>query len=253
MKKVESEEELLIRVSNEVASKYFINGFEHSDLAQEAFILALDILKKYSPAKGRLENFMRVSLNNAMKNFINARTVDKKLCGCENGTFCKTCRYKEGKARVLSTLQFPADIEFSKNTSIKDSFVDLLPLIDQKLPLSMRTDWRKILDDAHVVKSRKEEIFEEIREIVKDFEKSENLEENREEIEFGWENGYFFLETEEHLAKLYMDEEAANLWLHVLCPQARQVYIRLRECGTVDYNEITILAKSIDDTNSWDV
>lgn len=120
----------------------------------------------------------------------------------------------------------------------------------------MRQDWRRILDNSHVVKSRKAEIFEEIREIVKEFEEHEETEEDST-WEYGWEcfnnQSYFFIENEYHLAKLYMDEEAANIWLHTLLPPARQIYIRLRECGAISYEDILILAHSIDVTSSWDV
>lgn len=254
-KENESEEELLIRVSGEVAAKYYLPGYTNEDLIQEFFILAMEIFNKYDKSKGKLENFMRVALNNSAQNFIKSKTVENKPCGCSVGEYCCHSKYRESKFRVLSTSQYPENFELSKNTSIRDSFVELLPLIDKHLPASMRTDWRRILDDAHVVKSRKAEIFEEIREIVAEFENSSqsNNEERLADIEFGWQSGFFWIETELHLAKLYMDEEAANLWLHILSADARQVYLKLRSCGTVSYEDIVILANSIDDTNSWDV
>lgn len=250
--KEETQEELLSRVTGEVASKYYIQGYEYSDLFQEAYILAMEVLAKYNPDKGRLENFIRVALNNAMQNFVRSRTTEKKPCGCDNGTYCEKCQYRESKLRVLSPSQYPEEVEFSKDTHIRDSFIELLPLINQKLPLSMRMDWRRILDDAHVVKSRKEEIFEEIREIVCDFERR-SVNTIVDPFESGWENSYFYIENSEHLVKLYMDEEAANIWLHTLSPEARQIYMKIRECGLISYEEICILAQSIDENNGWDI
>lgn len=252
-KENESEEELLIRVSGEVAAKYYLPGYTNEDLIQEFFILAMEIFKKYDKSKGKLENFMRVALNNSAQNFIKSKTVENKPCGCSVGEYCSHSKYRESKSRVLNTSQYPENFELSKNTSIRDSFVELLPLIDKHLPASMRTDWRRILDDAHVVKSRKAEIFEEIREIVAEFESSTSLEEKPIEWQTGWENGYYYVENDDHLAKLYMDEEASNLWLHILSPDARQIYIKLRNCGVISYDEVCILANSIDETSSWDV
>ena len=185
--KNESNEDTLIRVAGEVASKYFIPGYEFSDRQNEAVILGMEIIKKYDSSKGKLENFLRVSLNHAFQNLVKSKTTEKKPCGCPDGSYCKRCSYRESKFRVLSTKQFPEDIELSsRHNSIRESFVDLLPFIDQKLPLSMRTDWRKILDETHVVKSRKAEIFEEIRAIVKEFENQSVKEESI--YEFGWES-----------------------------------------------------------------
>lgn len=254
--KNETEEETLIRVAGEVASKYFISGYQYDDLKNEFVILAMEILKKYDDSKGKLENFLRVALNNAAQNFVKSRTVDKKPCGCEIGLFCERCRYREGKARVLLTKQYPENVELSaKHNSVRESLNELLPLIDQKLPLSMRTDWRKILEGTHVVKSRKSEIFEEIREIVKEFE--EGSPKDEVVYEYGWETynneSFFFIESDEHLAKLYMDEEAANIWLHTLSAEGRQIYIRLRECGTLSYEDVLVLVDSINKLNCWDV
>jgi len=238
-------------VSQQLAKKYYIQGTQEEDIVQEAYILGMGILEKFDNKKGKLENFLRIALNNALQNFVKARSINTKSCGCLPDQYCSKCRYLQSKANVILTRQYPENIEFEEKTNIKDSWVELLPLIDRKLPSSMRQDWRRILDNSPVVKSRKAEIFEEIREIVKEFE--EHGEEDSGSYEFGWENGYFYVENEQHLAKLYMDEEAANIWLHTLCYEARQTYIKLRECGTVSYEEIVVLADSIDKNEMWDV
>lgn len=248
----EVEHKTLSEVIKPLVKKYWINSFEESDLAQEFYILGMELINKYDESKGKLENFLRISLNNAAQNFVKSRTINVKPCGCPDGGFCDRCIYLQSKANVIMTRQFAPEADFEESSSIKECWADLLPLIDKKLPVSMRQDWRRILDNSHVVKSRKAEIFEEIREIVKEFEEQEETEEDST-WEYGWENGYFFIENEYHLAKLYMDEEASNIWLHTLLPPARQVYLRLRDCGSITYEDILILAHSIDVTESWDV
>ena len=50
-----------------------------------------------------------------------------------------------------------------------------------------------------------------------------------------------------------MDEEAANIWLHTLSAEARQIYIRLRECGALSYEDVLTLVESINKLGAWDV
>lgn len=252
----EAEHNTLSEVLKPLSKKYWIPGFTEIDIFQEGYILGMELINKYDEGKGKLENFLRIALNNGLQNFVKSKTINVKPCGCGESSYCERCTYIQSKANVIMTKQFPIDSDFEETASVKECWADLLPLIDKKLPVSMRQDWRRILDNSHVVKSRKAEIFEEIREIVKEFEE-ESEEKEEAVIEYGWENyggqSYFFIESDEHLAKLYMDEEAANIWLHTLLPPARQVYLRLRECGGISYEDILILAHSIDVTESWDV
>lgn len=249
----QEELELLSRISKQVANKYFLPGYTPDDLEQEAFILGIGLLKKYNPNRAPMENFVRFSLNNLMKNFIESKTHSQKPSGCPEGCNCKKCKFVISKTNIQRMVQMPEELDVPAiENTYRNSLEELIPILNLKLPASMRQDWRKILDGAKVVKSRREEIFEEIRELLKEYEE-QPTDWPLSPFEFGWENGYFFVENEEHFVKIYMDEEAASVWLGTLCGPARQIYLKIRGGAPINYDEILVLAKSIELNDMWEI
>lgn len=258
----------LNKVCRRIASKYYVTGYDKKDVYQEAYLIGLEILEKYEPERNhKVENFLNVSINNRFQNFIRLKSENKKNCGCDEYQSCKKCRYREAKSKVIHTQQFTENFDYTSEAEFyREKLNDLLPVIDLKLPVSMRDDWRRILEDSHVVRSRKNEILDEIREIVKEHESEIDQTSKKEkppEYEFGWESekdsvtnnsvSYFFIEDNFHLVKIYMDEEACSIWLSRLSGVPRQAYIKLRDGVDTDRDEILELASIINKLGVWDV
>lgn len=257
----------LDKVCRRIASKYYVPGYDKRDVYQEAYLIGLEILGKYDPERNpKVENFLNVSINNRFQNFIRIKSENKKNCGCCEYESCKKCRYRESKAKVIHMQQFTENFDYTDNIEFyREKLHDLLPLIDLKLPVSMRDDWRRILDDSHVVRSRRFEILDEIREIVKEHE--QEIEKSKKNLPVEYQSGwdieedrdtheivhYFFIESSTHLVKLYMDEEANSVWLSHLSGIPRQAYLKLREAIIVDKDEIYALGESINKLGLWDV
>ena len=261
----------LDKVCRRIASKYFIPGYETEDIYQEAYVIGLEILEKYDPSRGiPVENFLNVSVNNRFQNFIRLKSENKKNCGCIEGESCKKCIYRESKARVIYMKQLEDNADYIDDIeSHKAILQEILPIIDLRLPVSMRDDWRRILDNSHVVRSRKFEILEAVRTIVKQYDDKIDEKRNIDDpdflpiYEFGWETEidkvtqqptqYFFIENDLHLAKVYLDEEASVIWLSELAGEAREVYMKIKNNIDVDNDDVAILAKSITKLGAWDV
>lgn len=258
----------LNKVCRRIASKYYVTGYDKKDIYQEAYVIGLEILEKYEPERNhKVENFLNVSINNRFQNFIRLKSENKKNCGCDDCQSCKKCRYREAKSKVIHTQQFTENFDYTDPVQYyRDKLNDLLPLIDLRLPASMRDDWRRILDGSHVVRSRRFEILDEIREIVKEHDEQIDMDSRKSQeknYEFGWDseldsvtkqqNVYFFIESDNHLVKIYMDEEACSIWLSRLAGTARQAYMKLKDGIDADREEILELARVIDNIGVWDV
>jgi len=253
--KIENEtpEETLLRIAERLSKKYWLAGYESEDLAQDFYMLGMPLLAKFEESRAPLENFLNISLNRLAINFIESKTHSQKPSGCPEGCNCKKCKFVISKTNIQRMVQMPEELDVpALENTYRNSLEELIPILNLKLPASMRQDWRKILDGGKVVKSRREEIFEEIRELLKEYEE-QPTEWPLSTFEFGWENGYFFVENEEHFVKIYMDEEAASIWLGTLCGPARQIYLKIRGGAPVNYDEILVLAKSIELNDMWEI
>ena len=149
-------EEVLEKINtvvNRIAPRYTFNGYEVDDIKQEAFIICMDALKRYD-CKRPLENFLSVNLSNRLKNFVRDNYFTKN---------------ETEKQKVLNPAQLsyedsiPSDYE--QDDEILDA-QDMTAIIDEHLPVGMRTDYLKMMGNVYVPKKRKEEITLTIKNIL---------------------------------------------------------------------------------------
>ena len=230
------EHEILDKICRRMVKSYTVPGFQSTDIYQEAYLIGLEVLKKYTPERGPLENYLNVSINNRFLNLIRARSVAAKSCGCSEHESCKKCLYRDSKANVIFMRQMPEDVDFIDGyETSQEKFDEILPIIDEKLPVGMRDDWRRLRDGVRLSPLRKSEIISTIQDIL--VEDTKVVDEN---YEYGWEGNRFYIENEEHLALLDMCED-----MDLLSAQARQVYLKIKEGVEISQDEIKILAKDV--------
>ena len=162
--------DVINRICDRYAYKFKFGYFEPDDIRQEAFIIAIDALERYDESRP-LENFLAVHVKNRLNNF----KRDKY--------YRQNKKNKDDKQQQLNNskkfLMEPLDItnirdEQEKNMRLSDDFIEsianqeLLDIIDEHLDVSLRSDYLRVRDGTYVPKPRREQIIEEIVEILRE-------------------------------------------------------------------------------------
>ena len=161
--------EVVNRICDRYAYKFKFGYFEPDDIRQEAFIIAIDALERYEESRP-LENFLAVHVKNRLNNFKRDRYYRQHKKLDEN-----IDQLNNSKKFLMDTLDI-SDIRDEKegNMRLDDDFIEkianeeLLEIIDEHLDVSFRSDYLRVKDGTYVPKPRREQIMEEITEILKD-------------------------------------------------------------------------------------
>lgn len=139
-----------------IAPRYTFSGYDIDDIKQEAFIICIDALDRYDQ-KRPLENFLSVHLSNRLKNFV-------------RDNFC-TSKNDNDKKKVLMPTSINADHSIYDDVDspeLLSTISEIKEKIDLHLPASMRMDYLRMINGAYVVKKRKEEIVQFIKQLISD-------------------------------------------------------------------------------------
>jgi len=141
-------------VVNRIAPKYTFSGYEVDDIKQESFLICIDALERYDENRP-LENFLSVHLSNRLKNFVR-----------DNYYVSST---DEDKKKVLTPKSINNDDIIKIYEEIDSLEVEELnKLVDKNLPSQYRSDYLKMLNNVYVNKIRREEILQNILNILKE-------------------------------------------------------------------------------------
>lgn len=173
-------------VCQSFSKKFSFGNYEPSDIYQESFIICIETLLPKYDGVSPLENYLKVGLRNRLLNFKRQKTLYYKFVCPECNNEVEDCEYCV-KYRLLfnvkQNLDNPVNIEDIKDDSLYYEHIEeesntreLYSLINKNLPLSMREDYLKMMNDVYVNKNRRAEIIERIRDILKqnDFLDEEN-------------------------------------------------------------------------------
>ena len=161
--------EVVNRICDRYAYKFKFGYFEPDDIRQEAFIIAIDALERYDESRP-LENFLAVHVKNRLNNFKRDRYYRQHKKLDEN-----IDQLNNSKKFLMDTLDI-SNIRDEKegNMRLDDDFIEkianeeLLEIIDEHLDVSFRSDYLRVKDGTYVPKPRREQIMEEITEILKE-------------------------------------------------------------------------------------
>ena len=142
-------------VINRIAPKYTFHCYDVDDIKQESFIICVEALNRYDE-KRPLENFLSVNLSNRLKNFVRDNY----------------CSYKDTeKKKVLAPSPLISDniidnrrIDHSSKINTKEAS----EIIDEYLPVELRADYLKMINDVYILKKKKDEILLVIKDILKE-------------------------------------------------------------------------------------
>ena len=167
---------IIDKVCKSVSKTFSFGHFESDDIYQESFLICIEILDKYDGTRP-LENFLNVSLRNRLRNFKRDNSQYYKykcdICNNEDIENCENCLRHRVVYQTKKNIDNPINIEDVKDIviysgdNVELNNKEVMSLINKNLPLSMRTDYLKMLSDVYVNKTRREEIIERIRDILR--------------------------------------------------------------------------------------
>lgn len=147
-------------------TKYLFSYNTIEDIRQEARIICLDAVQSGSfRGDSTLETFLTRVVFNGL-NVLERQSRLRTESTCECGS-CKTCIRKNAKNNV-SSLASLDNVDEEHLVTYDDDFdyMEILTLIDQKLPPELRPDYLRMRYGEKITDARKNNIFEVIKEIV---------------------------------------------------------------------------------------
>lgn len=147
------------KIAKKLSSRYVFASYEAADIEQEAFIIAMEAMSRYDTSKP-LENFLYVHINNRLKNFKRDNYYRFEVGAAQ--------RIQDSKRNILE----PIDIHGLYNVATGDTIsndvhlLEILKLIDEKLPSDMRGDYLRLKNNGKLTKNRKLKIIQTIHEIL---------------------------------------------------------------------------------------
>lgn len=132
--------------------KYRVPGYEPEDIAQEAFIIALECYKDYNPEVGPFENFLSKHLSFRLKTFVRDMTLNESI-------------YKDNKKKLMCPLDISLVGPEYQNALVDKSNLfedieiqEILQKVDSFIPVSMRKTLLQIRAGVKVNRGRAKKI-----------------------------------------------------------------------------------------------
>tara|TARA_Y100000296_G_scaffold21208_1_gene25101 strand:+ start:113 stop:622 length:510 start_codon:yes stop_codon:yes gene_type:complete len=147
------------KIASKLAPRFVFASYEVEDIKQEAFLMGIEALERYDSSKP-LENFLYAHINNRLKNFKRDNYY----------------RFDHGNAQQIQgrkkSLMEPIDISnihfiATRDTTVEEAhMLEILDLIDKKLPASLRGDYLRLQSNSPLPKGRKAHIIAVIESII---------------------------------------------------------------------------------------
>ena len=170
------------KVCKRLAPKYTFGFYDVEDIEQEAFIMALTALPYHNSELAALETFLYIHINNKLKTFKRDHYLRRDFtctyCGRTDPT-CPHCQRREWRHATKKHLMEPIDIDNVNGDSERNMYVDadflldvelseILSIINQRLDVSLRQDYLKMLEGISISKNKRQLIEANICEILED-------------------------------------------------------------------------------------
>lgn len=148
------------KIANRIAYKYIFGPFEFEDVRQQIFLFAIEAMDKWDGSRP-LENFLAVVLPNKMKNF-------KRNNYYRLGVGEKYTDINDAKKNLMEMVEL-FDSEENVDYVEKINGEDAVKRVLAKLTPSVRSDFLRLANGVTIPKIRKDKVYEQVREILKEF------------------------------------------------------------------------------------
>lgn len=161
--------DIVFRIARKISHRYVFTSYETADIEQEAFLIAVEGMNRYDSSKP-LENFLYVHINNRLKNL--KRKVYYRVETGEAQKIQDVKKHILDAVDIGSTQSASTECVFS-NVNLKE----ILRIIDEQLPASMRGDYLRLRNKGKITKARKQKIIKTIDNIIGDYFTMEDFDE----------------------------------------------------------------------------
>ena len=170
--------DLINEVLDGLVSRFKFGVYDTADIRQEGFIEAMSLLTKFD-GKRPLENFLRATLPNKLKNFRRNKSYLPTASCINHAQFtkdCEACESRQNTQQQKRKLLNPIDLD-SVNPDGESNFVstddmsglevkESLERVNRLLPMEMRADYLKMKEGLYVNRERRLEIEKKVWEII---------------------------------------------------------------------------------------
>lgn len=159
--------ETIDRVIKRYVDRFTFGYYDYDDIYQEAFIIAMDGLKRYDESRP-LENFLSIHVRNRLITFIRDNYYRQDIM-TERGI-----QINEVKKMLIDTLDIEnIDSDYENNMQREFSFEELYlkelrSIIDRRIHTSYREDYLKFLDGFKLTPARLNNLIEHLRDILRE-------------------------------------------------------------------------------------
>jgi len=167
-------------IVNRLIPHFKFGYYDNDDLFQEGMIWAIEALPKYDKTKSKLSTFLTISLT---RKFINLRR-DRLYrmppsCSCPSCMSGKECPKQTERMeswrkintvkRNLMNVNHMGDDNYEDALAYnEDTIRDIVEIVDENLDVSLREDYRRMVEGASITKKKKDKVVEEIHRILKE-------------------------------------------------------------------------------------
>lgn len=170
------------KVCKRLAPRYTFGFYDVEDIEQEAFLMGLTALPYHDANLASLETFLYVHINNKLKTFKRdhymRRDFTCSYCGRTDPN-CEYCQRREWKHAAKKHLMEPIDIDHVNGDTEHNMYMEadflldvelseILCIINQRLDVSLREDYLKMLEGITIPKNKRDLIEYNICEILED-------------------------------------------------------------------------------------
>jgi len=197
-----TEEEVLgviDRVVNILAFNFKFGYFDLDDMKQQGRMYAIEAMPRYNPDMGNLHNFLRSHIRNRFLN-LHRDKLSRHQPPCQGCPFYDpNCQQSKNKCTAfVDKLECDKYAGWEKRNGAKRSLVEpldisgirdekeknmrnnvdipeivtkseLMYIIDNNLPVTMRADFKKMMEDVSVSKQRRDKVISAIKKIVEEY------------------------------------------------------------------------------------
>jgi len=152
----EQEMEIIERIVTKISEYFSFPGFDKDDIKQEGRLIGASVFNKFDPRKGRLEDFLFMSIRNGLLNLKTKHYHNPKI---------KT-EYGESRKAIVGFQGMPDELCYSHPFDDIE-IQEIVDLIDRYIHPHMKKDYTKLKDGAYIGTVRRNKIVTEIQRIYK--------------------------------------------------------------------------------------
>lgn len=160
MQPTPQQQEIILKVIDRIAPKYTFSYYELDDIKQESFIICLEAVEKYDNSRP-FENFISKHLSNRLK------TLIRDKYSRSNIESEKHEKLNQSKKNLMDLKSVDGSYKIYEDDIIERmSTSEAIETLMRELPPSMRNNFYRLANGVSIQSSKKQALFEKVKEIL---------------------------------------------------------------------------------------